>query len=68
MGCLPELLEPDAGCLFETGNQQSLHSTMKRVISEDFVQKGINAFKRASDATKSQFIIQTIRAYNADKN
>jgi len=68
MGCLPELLEPDAGWLFEAGNQQSLHTTMKRVISEDFVQKGINAFKRASDATKSQFIIQTIRAYNADKN
>jgi glycosyltransferase involved in cell wall biosynthesis len=68
MGCLPELLEPDAGWLFEAGNQQSLNSTMNRVKSEDLSRKGINAFKRASDVTKSQFIIQTIRCYGADAN
>jgi glycosyltransferase involved in cell wall biosynthesis len=62
-GCLPELLEPDSGWLYEAGELNSLIEVMKSSIKQDFVRAGLNGFKKISACSVSNFIKQTLECY-----
>lgn len=63
MGCIPELVEPDVGWLFEPGDVNSLEQIMRNVASDEIVQKGKNALIKATDLNKTRFIYATLRCY-----
>jgi len=63
MGCLPELIEPDSGWLFEPNDAESLSVAMISAMESDYHQIGQNAFNKVSEFTPERFGMQTIEAY-----
>lgn len=63
MGCLPELIEPDGGWLFEPNDPDSLVVAMKSASISDINQFGQRAFEKISSNTPEQFAEQTIQVY-----
>lgn len=62
-GCLPELLEPDSGWLYESGELDSLIKVMKSSIQNDHLSAGLNAYKKISACSIANFIKQTLECY-----
>lgn len=62
-GCLPELLEPDSGWLYEAENLDSLIDVMKSTLKEDCIRTGINGFKKISACSVDVFVKQTLDCY-----
>lgn len=63
MGCLPELIEPDGGWLFEPENIDSLAKTMLLAASSDFNKTGQNGLSSISNSNKARFAQQTVDSY-----
>jgi len=63
MGCLQELVEPDAGWLYEAGNSVSLAEVMQVAAESNYKLIGINARKKVSTYTLERFSKQTQEAY-----
>jgi len=63
MGCLAELVEADAGWLFEPNNADSLAMAMKLASVSNLNQMGQRAFQKISSYTSEHFAEQTIHAY-----
>ena len=63
MGCLPELLEPDAGWLFETGSEESLLKTMRLALSKKQQTAGNKGFGKVAAQTNERFIQESILVY-----
>lgn len=62
-GCLPALVGPDAGWLFEPNDPASLAEVMQFAATSDFQPRGKRAFERVSSCSPERFAEQTIRAY-----
>lgn len=62
MGCIPELVEPDAGWLFEAGDEESLIQTMSHSLFE-ISDKGTNALDKLRANNRERFIEQIIGCY-----
>ena len=62
-GCLPELLEPDCGWLYETGGLDSIIDVMKSTLKEDCIRAGMNGFKKISACSVDVFVKQTLDCY-----
>lgn len=63
LGCLPELIEPDAGWLFESNEPESLALTMQSAVASDLHQAGQRALDKVSLFTIERFATQTVQAY-----
>ena len=62
-GCLPALLEPDNGWLYESGKLDSLIETMKFSAKQDQLSAGLNAYNKISACSVGNFIRQTLDCY-----
>jgi len=62
-GCLPALLEPDSGWLYESGELDSLIETMKFSAKQDQLSTGLNAYNKISACSVDNFIKQTLDCY-----
>ena len=62
-GCLPELLEPGCGWLYESGELDSLIETMKFSTKQDHLSAGLNAYRKISAYSAANFIKQTLDCY-----
>jgi len=63
MGCLPELLEPGAGWLYEADSPGALLQTLGRSLKEDWRQAGVTALERVASHTPAIFIRETLSCY-----
>ncbi len=63
IGCLPELIGPDAGWLFEQGDVESLMTVMKKAVSTDLKQAGENAYKKVMPFSIESICRQMQNAY-----
>lgn len=63
MGCLPELLEPGAGWLYEADSPGALLQTLGRSLKEDWRQAGVTALERVTRHTPAIFIRETLSCY-----
>jgi glycosyltransferase involved in cell wall biosynthesis len=63
MGCLPELVDPDVGWLFEPNNPDSLAKTMQTAVTSDLIQIGQRALNKVSTYSPERFAMQTKRVY-----
>ncbi len=63
MGCLPELLEPEAGWLFEPGSEESLFMILKSIKIESCLEAGHVALKKVENYGIYQFILKTCKIY-----
>ncbi len=68
MGCLPELLEPDAGWLFDPDQLESLTETMRDSLKENYALAGEKAIKNVSNFTRLKFAQQTVAIYRYKSN
>lgn len=63
MGCLPELLEPDAGWLYETEGKQTIMGCLKLAANCDYSNMGHKAYQKISAYNVNQFISDTMKCY-----
>jgi len=63
VGCLPELIEPDLGWVFEQGNVDSLGKVMELAANSAVDQIGKRAFEKILDCSPDRFVLQTMKAY-----
>ena len=63
MGCLPELIAPGCGWLFEPDNPNSLAEVMQSAALADVTNAGSQAFLKLSAYDPERFAEQTIKAY-----
>jgi len=63
IGCLPELLEPDAGWIYKTEDSDHLLKTMGKATMCDTQRFGRNGYKKISECTISRFAKQTCFCY-----
>jgi beta-1,4-mannosyltransferase len=63
IGCLPELLEGDAGWLYAPGNVNSLVETMRTASVSNYDDKGSIAFNKIYSYTIAKFAEQTCECY-----
>jgi glycosyltransferase involved in cell wall biosynthesis len=63
MGCLPELIEPNMGWLYNPNDSDSLASTMQSAANSDFHTLGQNAYRKVAQYSCEKFAQQTIEAY-----
>ena len=63
VGCLPELIEPGMGWLFEQDNPVSLAEVMDKSAQSEVEKVGNKAFRKLSKCTPERFAEQTIHAY-----
>ncbi len=68
MGCLPELLEPDCGWLYDPGSLDSLKAVMQSSLISNSLEKGTNAFQKISDNSIKRFASQTCESYGILKS
>lgn len=63
LGCLPELVEPDAGWVYPPGDTEALAAIMQIAAASDFKQIGARAYEKLLCLTWQHFAEQTIEAY-----
>jgi glycosyltransferase involved in cell wall biosynthesis len=63
IGCLPELIEPGLGWLFEQDNPASLAEVMDKAAQCEVEKVGDKAFHKLSKCTPERFAEQTLNAY-----
>jgi glycosyltransferase involved in cell wall biosynthesis len=63
VGCLPELIEPGMGWIFEQGNSDSLLKVMDIASHSDVETAGRRAFEKLAKYSPELFASQTIEAY-----
>ena len=63
IGCLPELLGPGYGWLYESGELDSLIETMKFSTKQDQSSAGLNTYNKISACSVANFIKQTLDCY-----
>jgi beta-1,4-mannosyltransferase len=63
MGCLPELIQSDAGWLFEPNDPDSLAEAMLSASLSDFSEVGRRAYERIAQYTPERFAEQTMEVY-----
>ncbi|GAP18821.1 glycosyltransferase family 4 protein [Levilinea saccharolytica] len=68
MGCLPELVTPDFGWLFQPDNPDCLAEVMEKAASQDVEGVGQQAFNKLSQFTPERFAQQTLIAYFENSN
>ena len=63
MGCLPELVAPDAGILYDANVTGSLREALERCGQLDLQKMGQNALAKVSEFSWASFASQTVAAY-----
>lgn len=63
MGCLPELIGPEGGWLFEPNDLDSLVNSMKLAAISNLHRVSQRAFEKVSPYSSEHFAKQTIKAY-----
>lgn len=63
MGCLPELITPDAGIVYDPGEDGALASALERTIDLDLDTMGKAALRRVTAFGHEAFAAQTIDVY-----
>lgn len=63
MGCMPDVLTPDVGWLFEPNNIEALTQTIAHAFESDLDRIGCNVYERIRSYTWDQFVQQTMLAY-----
>ena len=67
MGCLPELLEPDAGWLYELEDLSALTSVMLKAINGNHSNSGKIGYLRIFDNNREIFSLKTIQIFFHNK-
>lgn len=65
LGCLPELIEPDTGFVYEPGDVAGLAATIEQAAGADLAGMGAAAARRANVATWRDLALGTLKAYGA---
>jgi len=63
MGCLPELIDPNGGWLYEPGDPGSLTNCLRIAAESDYTLIGLKGWKNIQKFTRKRFGLQTIEAY-----
>jgi beta-1,4-mannosyltransferase len=64
MGCLPELVTPETGWIYEPDEPEALVKTLRGCLKSDFKQKGEAACIRALSFSRERTAELTLAAYN----
>jgi len=65
MGCLPELLSPECGILYDPADSDGLRKALARCRTLDLDAMGRQASRRAQQFTAERVALETLRAYRA---
>lgn len=63
MGCMPDVITPDVGWLYESNNVDELTQTLALAFESDLERIGHNAYERIKGYTWDHFAQQTLLAY-----
>jgi glycosyltransferase involved in cell wall biosynthesis len=68
MGCLPELLTPECGILYDPADARGLRNALLRCSELDLDAMGREARRRAGQFTAKSVALETLKAYQAGEN